>query len=127
MLNQSKKVEKKYEDLLQQAVRYVENGGFEEIKTKLEGYDDPHSFSQKKKENTYVPDISAKKSDSKYYFEVAQKTDNVSNLVSKWKLLATLAEMKNGSLNILVPSGYNKFTEELVEQYDIKAKLIKMV
>jgi len=34
--------------------------------------------------------------------------------------------MKNGALNVLVPYGQNKFTQELVDQHNINANLIKL-
>lgn len=114
------------EPLLKKAIEYVENRGFKNIKTKLDGYESPNSFAQKKKDNEYTPDITAENARGKFYFEIAQKTDKVNSLVSKWKLLATLAEMKNGGFCILVPYGLNKFTEDLVNNYKIDANLIKM-
>ena len=114
------------ETLLKKAIKYVENRGFKNIKTKLDGYESPNSFAQKKEDNEYTPDITAENARGKFYFEIAQKTDKVNSLVSKWKLLATLVEMKNGGFSILVPYGLNKFTEDLVNNYKIDANLIKM-
>jgi len=118
--------EGKYKELLEKAVEQVQRRGFKDIKVKLDGFEEPKSFSQKKEDNTYIPDITATNSKGKYYFEIAQKTNDTTSMVSKWKLLSTIAEMKNGGLNILVPYGQNKFTNELVEQYNIKANLLKM-
>lgn len=116
----------KYQELLEKAVRMVEARGFDEIKTDLDGYDNPQPFSQQKDDIVYKPDISAKNSRGKFYFEIAQKTDDVSHLVSKWKLLSTVAGMKNGGLNILIPYGHNRFTQDIIDQYNINAKLIKL-
>lgn len=126
MLTSEKKSVNQYEPLLKKGIKYVEARGFQHIRTKLDGYESPNSFAQKKADNEYTPDITAENKRGKFYFEIAQKTDNVNRLVSKWKLLSTLAEMKNGSFSILVPFGMNKFTEELIEDYNIKADLIKM-
>ena len=115
-----------YKELLEKAVEQLQRRGFSDIKAKLEGFEEPKSFSQKREDNTYIPDITAKNSKGKFYFEIAQKTPDTSSMVSKWKLLATIAEMKNGGLNILVPYGQSKFTNELVEKYNINAKLMKM-
>lgn len=125
MLAESKQ-STKYQELLEKSVELVKSRGFDEIKTSLEGYDDPISFSQKKEDNQYQPDITAINNRGKFYFEIAQKTEDVQKLVSKWKLLSTVAGMKNGGLNILVPYGQNKFTQELVDQYNINANLIKL-
>ena len=116
----------RYRELLEKAVEHVQRRGFKDIRVKLEGFEEPKSFSQKKEDNTYIPDITATNSKGKFYFEIAQKTQDTSSMVSKWKLLATIAEIKNGGLNILVPYGQNKFTSELVERYSINANLMKM-
>lgn len=116
----------KYKELLEKAVEQVQRRGFKDIRVKLDGYEEPKSFSQQKEDNTYIPDITATNSKGKFYFEIAQKTNDTTSMVSKWKLLSTIAEMKNGGLNILVPYGQSKFTNELVEQYNINAKLLKM-
>ncbi|MEQ8624567.1 MAG: hypothetical protein RJQ00_06930 [Vicingaceae bacterium] len=118
--------EGKYKELLEKAVEQIQRRGFKDIRVKLDGYEEPKSFSQKKEDNTYIPDITATNSKGKFYFEIAQKTNDTTSMVSKWKLLSTIAEMKNGGLNILVPYGQNKFTNNLVEQYNIKANLLKM-
>lgn len=126
MLTSEKDSKDNYQPLLKKAIKYVEARGFQEVKTKLDGYDSPNSFAQKKEDNEYTPDITAENNRGKFYFEIAQKTNDVNRLVSKWKLLSTLAEMKNGNFSILVPYGMNKFTEDLVNTYKIDAKLIKM-
>jgi hypothetical protein len=116
----------KYQELLERAVEMVESRGFDQIRTQLDGYDEPQPFLQQKEDITYVPDISAKNDKGKFYFEIAQKTEDVEHLVSKWKLLSTVASMKKGGLNILIPYGHNRFTEEIIDQYNIKANLIKL-
>ncbi|MAY83372.1 MAG: hypothetical protein CMP59_04485 [Flavobacteriales bacterium] len=116
----------KYQELLEKAVQMVESRGFNQIRTQLDGYDQPQPFSQKKEDITYVPDISASNDRGKFYFEIAQKTEDVEHLVSKWKLLATVASMKNGGLNILVPYGHNRFTQDILDNYNISANLIKL-
>lgn len=126
MLTSQKKSVDKYEPLLKKALKYVEARGFQDIKTKLDGYESPNSFAQKKEDNEYTPDITAQNNKGKFYFEIAQKTDEVTRLVSKWKLLSTLAQMKKGTFSILVPYGMNKFTEELIDTYKIDANVIKM-
>jgi len=125
MLAESKKSEK-YNELLKKAIKQVQAKGYHDIKTKLSGFDDPNGFSQKKEDNEYIPDITAVNNKGKNYFEIAEKTKDVTKLVSKWKLLATIAAMKNGQFTILVPYGQNKFTEELVEKHNINARLVRL-
>ena len=63
------------ETLLKKAIKYVENRGFKNIKTKLDGYESPNSFAQKKEDNEYTPDITAENARGKFYFEIAQKIE----------------------------------------------------
>ncbi|MEQ8909555.1 MAG: hypothetical protein RIC95_10210 [Vicingaceae bacterium] len=120
------KADSKSEEWLQKSVELIEKRGFKEIKSKLDGYDEPISFDQKNSDTNYTPDITAVGNHGKAYFEIAQKTDDVTALVSKWKLLSTIAEMKQGSLHIIVPYGQNKFTQEVISKYNIEADIIKL-
>jgi len=74
----------------------------------------------------FIPDITATKNDKKGYFEIAKKVKDTSQLVNKWKLLATLAEMKNGDFHIFVPHGHMKFTREILTDYGINAEVVKL-
>lgn len=120
------KAESKSLQWLRKSVELVEKRGFKEVKSKLEGYETPFSFDQKNADTNYTPDITAVGNHGKAYFEIAYKTDDETALVSKWKLLSTIAEMKKGSLHIIVPYGQNKFTQELLERYNIEADVIKL-
>jgi hypothetical protein len=108
------------------ALLKVKRTGFEEIKSVSSDYESPFQFKMKDSDIEFTPDITARNRRGKHYFEIAQKTDDVNQIVSKWKLLSTMADLKNGQLNILVPFGQNKFTEQLVLEHDIKANLIKL-
>lgn len=126
MLAESKSSEE-YKVLLQRAVEHISSRGFNTIKADLEGYEHPtHYKAQNNKQLNFSPDITAMNERGKYYFEIAKKTESTRELVSKWKLLETMAEMKNGQLNILVPYGQNRFAQELIAQHNINANLIKL-
>lgn len=126
MLPESKHSEE-YKELLKRAVNHISSRGFNTIKAELDGYECPtHYISQRDKKVNFCPDITAVNERGKYYFEIAKKTESIRELVSKWKLLETMAEMKNGKLNILVPYGQNRFAQELVAQHNINANLIKL-
>lgn len=116
----------KSKEWLAESVELVEKRGFTNIKSKLEGYENPISFDKKGDKTNYTPDITATSSHGKAYFDIAQKTDDTTSLVSKWKLLSTIAAMKKGKLHIIVPFGQNKFTQEILSQYDIDADVIKL-
>ena len=117
---------KKIHDWMLKAVELVESRGFTDVKSKLDGYEDPISFDKKGDDTNYTPDITAEENHGKAYFELARKTDEVTSLVSKWKLLSTIAKMKKGSFHIIVPYGQNKFTQEILDKYPVEADLIKL-
>lgn len=116
-----------YKELLKRAVNHVVSRGFSSVKAELEGYEHPtHYLGQKDRKVNYCPDITAVNGKGKFYFEIAKKTESTRELVSKWKLLETMAELKNGKLNILVPFGQNRFAQDLITEHNINAKLIKL-
>jgi hypothetical protein len=125
MLKESRKNEK-FEELMEAALNYVSVRGFKEIKSTMEGYERPFQYTMQNKDVTFTPDITAKSRDKKHYFEVAQRSDDPTFIVSKWKLLSMLAKMQNGSFTILVPYGQNKFAEQLVMEHEIEATLVKL-
>lgn len=126
MLPESKSSEE-YKTLLRRAVKHISSRGFNSIKAELEGYEHPtHYVAQNNKKVNYCPDITAINERGKYYFEIAKKTESIRELVSKWKLLETMAQLKNGQLNILVPYGQNRFAQELLAEHNINANLIKL-
>lgn len=125
MLQESRS-NKKFDELIQSALKRVEAKGYEEVKSVAEGYENPFHYQLKNSEVQYIPDITAQNSRGKFYFEIAQRTDDVSHIVSKWKLLSTMAKMKNGNLTILIPYGQNRFAEQIINEHDIDAKMVKM-
>ena len=115
-------------DKMKDAIEWVKKKGFTEIKANAEDLEDmdvdaPSSFERKRDEEEFVPDISGKKMGAKSYFEIAIKTDETRRLVTKWKLLSKMASMKNGKLYLLAPRGSKSFTDGLVKQYNIQAKV----
>ena len=125
MLPESKQGEE-YKELLARAVHQIESRGFDKIRTDLDGYEAPTHYMAQEKKVSYSPDITATNNKGKFYFEIARKTESTRELVSKWKLLETMAELKNGQFNILVPYGQNRFAQELITEHKINANLIKL-
>ncbi|TVR80323.1 MAG: hypothetical protein EA409_07770 [Saprospirales bacterium] len=114
------------EELLEKAIEFVKSRGYENIKSRLDdSLDDPTSFS-KDNSKSVSPDITATKRGSKSYFQLSIKNDDEQATVTKWKLFATLAEMKNGKLYLLAPRGHKSFTTNLVKLYNINAKVISI-
>ena len=116
----------KYQEHIDRAVEYVENLGFENIRARYEGYDEPASLRMQSTGKTFTPDITAQKNGGKYYFEIADRGESSSDIVGKWKLMATLAEMKGGDFRIFVPYGSMKYTNDILTNKHIKAEIIKL-
>lgn len=116
----------KDETLIAKAIEQLEKYGFKNIKADIEGHETPSKLTRQQDDFEFTPDITATMHGRTYYFEVAQKTDKSRRLVTKWKLLAYLANMKQTGLKIFVPHGTMKFTRELVRNHEIEADLEKL-
>ena len=116
----------KYQEAMTRAIDYVQNLGFENIRARHEEFDEPARLTMKGQDKAFIPDITAMKNGGKYYFEIADRTEDQAEIVGKWKLMATLAEMKSGDLRIFVPYGSMKYTTEILEKKNIKAEIIKL-
>lgn len=116
----------KYQEHIDRAVDYVENLGFENVRARYEGYEEPASLRMQGTGKTFTPDITATKNGGKYYFEIADRGESTSEVVGKWKLMATLAEMKGGDFRIFVPYGSMKYTNDILTNKSIKAEIIKL-
>lgn len=116
----------KYQENIDRAIDYVQNLGFDEIRARYEGYDEPATLKMQGSDKAFTPDITATKNGAKFYFEIADRTEKETDVVGKWKLLSMLAGMKNGSFRIFVPYGSMKYTNEILAKKDIKAEVIKL-
>ncbi|MGB0177938.1 MAG: hypothetical protein ACPF9D_12285, partial [Owenweeksia sp.] len=109
------------------AVSFVINRGFEDIKARHDGYSEPATLRMMDAEDKgFIPDITATKNGGKYYFEIANRNEEEKEVVGKWKLMSTLARMKNGDFRIFVPYGSMKYTNEILEKKNIEAEVIKL-
>lgn len=116
----------KDETLIKEIADHLTQKGFEDIKADVEGFESPARLVRQSDDFEFTPDATANRKGRKYYFELAIKTDATRRLVTKWKLLSTLAEMKAGKFQIFVPHGNMKFTRELIGQYEIQADIHKI-
>lgn len=114
------------EGYIQKAVVWIQKKGYMDIKADLEGMEAPKAFKRKSDDADIVPDLTAKSLGRKFYFEVALKSSDVRNLVTKWKLLSQLAAMKDGKLIIFAPHGHRSFADKTVEKYKISAKIVSL-
>ena len=125
MINK-KKESKAYRDAFEKALQKIRSVGFDEIKADFEGYEQPSKLINKSSDVTFIPDITAMNDGRKHYFEISQKGDPRDLLLSKWKLLETMAKVRNGAFKVFAPKGHIKFTEEFVSTYSIDAEIIRI-
>lgn len=116
----------KYQASIEHALNHVKNLGFEDIQSRHDDYKDPSKLKMKDQEVEFTPDITATKLGAKFYFEIADRTEAQQKVIGKWKLLETLAQMKNGELKIFVPHGCMKYTRDILEKSRINADIIKI-
>lgn len=115
---------------IEKIVTWVKSKGYSNIKANTEGYEVPTSFALQKEletdEDQYIPDVTGRKGSQKHYFEIALKTEDPRRLIRKWKLLSTLAEMKNGKLHLFAPRGHKAFAERIVRERQLTAKVVSI-
>jgi hypothetical protein len=113
--------------LIYSAIDLIKAKGFEEIRAGISDYDNPAPLTKMGTKKSFVPDITARSSQGKSYFEIVPKsTANLKNLVDKWTLLSSLAQHRNGTFFLLVPHGKLSFTNKIIAQYSISADILKI-
>jgi hypothetical protein len=125
MLKHSRNKEK-YVLKINRVIEKVKKQGFTDIRADVGDYDKPPRLISKSKKIDFIPDVVARKNGTKGYFEISKKEKDTNDLINKWSVLATLAEMKNGLFRIYVPHGHMKFTRQLLTAHDIKAEVIRL-
>ncbi len=120
--------ESKFEKYLKSAVQLLESKGYDEIKAaELPDYEDPTGFTQTSKDKSIQPDLTARTTLGKHYFEIVdKKSDNKTQKASEWKLFSKLAKIKNGKFFLLVPHGKMSYTRRVLAKNNIEAELMKL-
>lgn len=113
-------------DYLPQVLLWAEQKGFAGIKSIADEFEDPTSYAASQGEVSVIPDISATRGGFKHYIEVATKTEDISDLVTKWKLLNMLAARRGGGLYLIIPKGHRAFVKRLTDDYQISARLVDL-
>lgn len=109
-------------NFIEQAIKWTKRKTMEEIRANHEGFEKTNPFKNKETDEEIYPDISfVTSSGAKHYTEVALKQDSYEKLVTRWKLLGTIASFKRGKLHLLAPKGHKMFTQRLVDRYKINA------
>ncbi|MEM9931031.1 MAG: hypothetical protein AAF840_14510 [Bacteroidota bacterium] len=107
--------------------KVVKKKGFENIRANAEGYETPAKIRRgKDTEEYFIPDVTGEVNGRKSYFELGMKSDDERELVTKWRLLSSLANYKHGKLYLAVPRGHMAFTNRILADYPIQAEVVKL-
>lgn len=120
------RTESDYSQTIEESIPKLKLLGFEDFQASIPGYEDPAAFSFVGDEDELTPDIVARRKGAKAYFEIARKTEHLSRLVTKWKLLSRSAALKEGFFGIITPRGTIRFTQEVLSNYNIRAQIIRI-
>jgi len=113
--------------LIEKAAAWAKSQGFDQIKANSEGYETPTQYTMKDQDKTYTPDLTGIFLGRKNYVEVITKNMDKEFLVSKYKLLSTLAKVKNGQFILLAPTGHKSFADKMVEDHQLNAKVHRLI
>ncbi|MBB4080591.1 hypothetical protein GGR28_003226 [Lewinella aquimaris] len=107
--------------------KIVNKKGFDNVKANAEGYETPAKIRRSKDTDEYfIPDVTGEVNGRKSYFELGMKTEDERELVTKWRLLSSLAAYKHGKLYLAVPRGHMAFTNRILADYPIQAEVVKI-
>ena len=107
--------------------KIVKKKGFENIRANAEGYETPAKIRRgKDSEEYFIPDVTGEVNGRKSYFELGMKSEDERELVTKWRLLSSLANYKHGKLYLAVPRGHMAFTNRILADYPIQAEVVKL-
>ena len=116
----------KKSNFYEKMIQWVKTHSFSKIKANSDGYEKPTAFRKPDDDETFTPDVTAVKLGTKNYFELALKSEDPERTIRKWKLLSTLADMKNGTLYLFAPRGHKAFATKIVEGRNLNAKVISI-
>lgn len=115
-------------ELYEKAINWAKKNGFSNIMANTDDYETPKGFTRKDVDEVYTPDITGVRLGGRSYVEIALKTEENNDQVSKYKLLSTMAAMKSGSgkLYLLAPKGHKAYVDKMVKKYNISAEVISI-
>lgn len=101
------------------AIDWAKSLSLSDFKANTEGYESPKTFNNANDDQAFTPDMTGQRRTNKFYLEIALKSEDSRTLVSKWKLLSTLASMKGGKLYLLAPRGHKAFVANILESHQL--------
>lgn len=109
------------ENYLSQALNWVKRKSVSSIKSHHEDHESPKIYTNAATQEQIQADFSFVSQGRRHYTDIALKSDTPQKLVTRWKLLSTMASLKSGKLFLLTPRGHKMFAQRLVDRYKIKA------
>ena len=114
------------DNYLQKAVSWAERKGFTKIRSILDDYESPKSFTRSGGEDVVQPDVTGVQMGTKHYIELGLKTDKPNKLISKWKLLELLCQRSEGKFYVLIPYGHKAFVDRILRDNNIHAVTVSI-
>lgn len=115
------------EKLFSKAIDWVNKKGFKEVKANTESYEAPVAFTKPNEDSKIIPDITGKMHGNKSYIEIVSKDEDIQSLITKWKLLGSVALRKGGKLYLLAGKGYKTYADNIVKDYHLQnAKVVSI-
>ena len=109
---------------LEKAIAWVEKKSTTRLRIATKGYEDPKIFTNTSTKEQIQPDLSfVTHAGSKHFSEIALKKDDPKELITRWKLLGLIAQMKSGKLHLLAPRGHKSFAQRIVNRHNINASV----
>ena len=106
---------------MEKALEWVSKRTVSDLKASFDGYENPSAYTNQSSNEDVRPDISFVKDGKRYHVDIALKSDEKRQLVSRWKILSVMATMKGGKLYLLAPKGHKMFAQKLVANHQIEA------
>lgn len=113
--------------LIEKAAVWAKSQGFDQIKADVEAYETPTQYTLKDQDQTFTPNLTGIYLGRKNYVEVITKNIDKDHMISKYKLLNTLAKVKNGQFILLAPTGHKSFADKVVEDYQLNATVHRLI
>lgn len=108
----------------EKAYKWVKTQPFKSLRAKIDGYEDPKIFTAQTSNESVQADFSfITRRGAKHFSDIVLKDADPTQLVTRWKLLSTMAELKDGKLHLLAPKGHKSFAQRLVKEHNINASV----
>ena len=105
------------------ALLWVNRNNIAHVRANTDDIASPKSYYNRTRNKEIIPDITGRRKRTKFFIEIATKTEDLQSMISKWKFLQTMAEMAQGKFLLLSPRGHLAFTKRIVERYGIQAEV----